>query len=282
MKRDQTHAGVLFWPRWPDGAIRSEAGLLAAAFGPHDRLIVAAEPALRDRLETLGRAPDVFIDPCSQRSSRVRAQLRDVCESMAPDGVRAIDAASCAALERLGMRAVGNGTGVDAPPPDQAPAETPESRGFPKGITIAPLADDPTTIDARRAVFLAGVLELLGQRTELILPDCARRTDEARRYLRQTGLTLELTIVPAPLIAAYERIDVVFESGSAGGRRVDPGAIAWLSWWASRHGAAVCRSMPPSGRDGQALLPDIMWWAGDLPESLRSRPPERRADTVPA
>lgn len=82
--------------------------------------------------------------------------------------------------------------------------------------TIVPLTDRPDLVDARTLMFLTGVVELIGERLELVLPAQARRLGEAMSYHRGAGLRTPVRLVDRSWLCALPAADVFVEPIDAG------------------------------------------------------------------
>jgi len=91
-------------------------------------------------------------------------------------------------------------------------------RGQERGgaTTIVPLTDRPDLVDARTLMFLTGVVELIGERLELVLPAQARRLGEAMSYHRGAGLRTPIRLVERSWLSALPAADVFVEPTDAG------------------------------------------------------------------
>lgn len=129
-------------------------------------------------------------------------------------------------------------------------------------IVIAPLANRPDLVDAARAVFLAGVLELVGRRVLLRLPESALGLPRARWFIARMGLSLSLQTVPGPMSAAWAGADVIFEIDHALRHLAGTGAEALLISQAASLGAAVFRGVGDPSFTGPVMpVPCSLWWA---------------------
>ncbi len=96
---------------------------------------------------------------------------------------------------------------VHAPlPTDRRSARAPLGVGG--RIALVPLSADPGQVDARAVMFVSGVLELLGLPHALVLPGGAKRSVEASRFRRRTGLRTPVAVVEAPYVGALPAADV--------------------------------------------------------------------------
>lgn len=88
--------------------------------------------------------------------------------------------------------------------------------GLGNATTIVPLSDRPELVDARTLMFLTGVVELIGERLELVLPIRARRLGEAMSYHRGAGLRTPVRLVERSWLNALPAADVFVEPIDAG------------------------------------------------------------------
>lgn len=141
-------------------------------------------------------------------------------------------------------------------------------------LVITPLADDAGRIDACRAMFLAGVIEMLGQRVTLVLPRNAGRLPAARRYAEGAMLMASIKVVEPPLVAAWPAVDVVFEIDQSMAHLDGTAEESALTAWAGMCGVALRRSVRRAVTAESPVAPvaHTLWWAAELPARLRSNP----------
>jgi hypothetical protein len=134
--------------------------------------------------------------------------------------------------------------------------------GIGDAIAVAPLTDRPEAVDARALLFVAGVLEIVGERVALILPERARRLDEALTYLHNAGHQTKVRIVAGAWSFALPAADVFVEPADADD---DPGRA---------HARAL------AGMLGVPIAPTAAWRL-DPDAATHSLPVEIRATVAP-
>ena len=81
--------------------------------------------------------------------------------------------------------------------------------GLGSELLLAPLSDRPANVDARTLLFIAGVIEIIGEPIALALPTASRRFDEAMTYHRSTGFTVPVRIIDDAWLGALPAADVL-------------------------------------------------------------------------
>ncbi|MEM7623892.1 MAG: hypothetical protein AAF235_11905 [Planctomycetota bacterium] len=128
-------------------------------------------------------------------------------------------------------------------------------------FVVAPLADDPRTIDAGRLLFLMGVLELIDRPHIAIVPDAAHRFDAAERFRMGQDVRSSLARVQGPACRYWPAADAIFElDGSMRALRGSP-AEASLERYCQQIGVPMYRSLGlPDRENGLPAVVDSLWW----------------------
>jgi hypothetical protein len=137
-------------------------------------------------------------------------------------------------------------------------------------VAIAPIFDDFTPPDARRAVFYAGVIDFLRQPCVLVLPHHATRQTEAARFVEATGVHVTIAPAASPIVRLWPALDIVFEMEHALRKHDGTPSLAALQSWAEacRVVMRMCEPRKPSGTTIPAIA-DTLWWASGLPDRVR-------------
>jgi len=185
----------------------------ARALGEFAALATRAHLGERDAVLTIGSA----------RQARPIAQLlgRPVRNHPVRRGAsaRSIDAIARRTARSLGAGEIRHASGGDGAAPDLGALPSRDEARAQVGceglLTVAPLTDRPGSVDARALLFVAGLLEIVGDGVALLLPGCARRLQEALTYLHNAGLRTPVRIVEGAWIAALPAADVFIEPADA-------------------------------------------------------------------
>jgi hypothetical protein len=157
-------------------------------------------------------------------------------------------------------------TAVDVEPeglgrlPDRASARA--ALGLGDELVLAPLSDRPADVDARTMLFIAGVIEIIGEPIAVALPAAARRLDEALTYHRSAGLAAPVRIVDDAWLCALPAADVL---------------IAPIDF---DHDPAAAVLTAIAGRLGVPVATTAAWHR-DVDAATNSLPSEIRATVAP-
>jgi hypothetical protein len=169
-------------------------------------------------------------------------------------------------LLRLARLALGNSVPCVGPPAEYplpaAPASVDRDQlrrrlGLQAGEkAVLLLADPPSTADARRFVFMLGLIEVAGHRCAGVIPSGARHLVRGRRFARDAnlGTNLILTDLPAWALAPACDCAVLHDAGDEPAVRSAPETAAAIARAAV--GATLIRGLPvlsPAGAGTEAL-----------------------------
>jgi len=237
MAPQRAHAVVPPVPGAPADADETDALRCGASARTGEPIVVLGPSAAIDWARALGLAPTHCVPaPTRWHARRAIARLRrTIAERWLAWGE--------AAARLSGLPGVQDDAG-DRDGKRFAPTGERSGRelGLAAGeVAIAPVIGRPAAIDAQRALYLLGALELMGRRVALVLPEGAARLDQARAFAAATGLATRVLVHPWPLTVAARSIDLglidgdappdgllvrAFETAGARTVRVDRGAHA--------------------------------------------------------
>ena len=238
MDAPRAHAIVPPVPRAPADADETDALRCLAEARPGDPVLVLGPSPAVDWARALGLKPTHRLTPATRWHARAaaararRALRRQGVDSWRVWGAAARllgtpDAAKTPPRpngpeEPVGTQRPHDEPGREPDPqpgpdvlPELAPELAPELGLLPGEVAIAPVVGRPRAIDAQRALYLLGALELMGRRVALVLPEGAARLDQARAFAAATGLATRVLVHRLPLAVAARAIDLALIDADA-------------------------------------------------------------------